>query len=539
MTINSITANPIVLNKLKQAIGGGGTGGIQNVISLDTNINSNVVNDVAELSLNNNIEVDEIDIKQQILLNGLEGNNNDVLISQGAGQPNIWAPMPTIPDTLISNSLYVNDNIDTIKSKIDLSNQGDVIYISAGSYGEPQIQINAKYNMALSAPPIGTSTICEVLNGINITNTSELIRVSNLAIKGTVSTINPIGRCIFHNVVFVGVAGSPHNITIGAGTTKYLTFNQVEFDSNCVITIPPTFASVVYFINCNFSSASIVLNNALAQQVIFNNCSGFVSYPSNTKSVMIGLNVLSTGLSQVNTYDLKTTLINGSAYPPSGVSINPQYQDCITFCSNTNNQLTIDTQLQYNSGSKTLYLLDNNSQIQVSRVLMLKSFLLERGNVDTLTSVNEVLTTDGVAGFKLTPIGGENSNVNLYYAQGQQTPQSGASSLILLSTGQHYGKLYNYGIMWSGIFNFSITSNSCILTITLTDKGISSSYTQSLTSNGHHQINLNLFQNANMEYDIDATITFAVDNGTISVDANDYYSIQAYNIKNFATGIPV
>jgi hypothetical protein len=84
--------------------------------------------------------------------------------------------------------------------------------------------------MALSAPPIGTSTICEVLNGINITNTSELIRVSNLAIKGTSSNISPIGRTIFHNGVFVGVAGSPHNITIGAGTSKYLTFNQVEFD---------------------------------------------------------------------------------------------------------------------------------------------------------------------------------------------------------------------------------------------------------------------------------------------------------------------
>jgi hypothetical protein len=46
---------------------------------------------------------------------------------------------------------------------------------------------------------------------------------------------------------------------------------------------------------------------------------------------LIGLNVLSSGLSQVNTYDLKTTLINGSAYPPasSGVSVNNQSNQSI------------------------------------------------------------------------------------------------------------------------------------------------------------------------------------------------------------------
>ena len=51
---------------------------------------------------------------------------------------------------------------------------------------------------------------------------------------------------------------------------------------------------------------------------------------------MIGLNVLSSGLSQINTYDVKTTLVNGSAYPPpSGVILDNEYPETIPFCANT------------------------------------------------------------------------------------------------------------------------------------------------------------------------------------------------------------
>lgn len=316
MTINSITANPKILNNIKQAIGAG-TGAVENVVSTNENISTQNIDNIVNLTLNNDVSITTLNLSN-VLLNGNYGLSGEILMSQGL-EDNIWAPMPIIPDipdTLISNSLYVNDNINTIQSKIDISNEGDVIYISAGSYGEQQIKIDGKNNMALCGPPIGISSICEVLNGINITNTSESIRVSNLSIKGSDSFINPIGRCIFHNVTFTGSVLDPLDITIGDSTTKYLTFNQCEWNQYCNITIPSTFASIIYFLNCNFSSAVINLLNFSNQQVIFNNCAGFASFPLPTKCTLIGLNGLSNGLSNVNTYDLKTSLINGSAYPP-------------------------------------------------------------------------------------------------------------------------------------------------------------------------------------------------------------------------------
>jgi hypothetical protein len=215
---------------------------------------------------------------------------------------------------IFKNSYYVNENISSIKSKIDFCDQADVVYISSGSFGEPQILINNKVNIALTGPQTGiySSTICEVLNGFNVGGTSDLIRFSNLQIKGS-STFAGIGRYKFSGCVFSGSSGNINNIIFGQGCSKFITVNNCEFDEYCNLTIPNTFLSAIYFINCGFNGATINLNNALAAQVIFNNCSGFASYPSTSKATFIGLNVLASGQSQVNTYDLKTTLINGSA----------------------------------------------------------------------------------------------------------------------------------------------------------------------------------------------------------------------------------
>jgi uncharacterized protein YjbI with pentapeptide repeats len=317
MTINAITSNPKILGNLKQAIGTG-TGTVENVVSTNENISTENIDNIVNLTLNNDVSITTLDLSN-VLLNGNYGLSGEILMSQGL-EDNIWAPMPIIPDipdTLISNSLYVNDNINTIQSKIDISNQADVIYISAGSYGEQQIKIDGKYNIALCAPPIGTSAICEALNGINITNTSELIRVSNLSFKGSDSFINPIGRCIFHNVTFTGSVLDPLDITIGDSTTKYLTFYQCEWNQYCNITIPSTFASIIYFVNCNFSSAVINLLNFSNQQVIFNNCAGFVSFPLATKATLVGLNVLTTGVSRVDATNVNLSTINSLAYPPT------------------------------------------------------------------------------------------------------------------------------------------------------------------------------------------------------------------------------
>lgn len=276
---------------------------------------------------------------------GLQKNSNDL---KTIGNPDIQ---------LTSNSIYINDGQQSIQSGIDASTQADVIYVSSGSYGERAI-ISNKYNMALDGPDVG-NTICEVLQGIQIDGTSELIRVCNLQIKntGTASQISGVGRFYFKNVVFTGTSSQTHTINIGSAVSKYITFMNIEFDQYCQINISSSFTSAIYFINCNFGGATISYQNPSSLQVILNNCAGLVSYPTGSQATLVGLNVLTTGASQMNATNVQLSTINGSAYPPAssgGVSVSNQSNTQITYCTNTSNILTSSSNLTFNQTTNTL-----------------------------------------------------------------------------------------------------------------------------------------------------------------------------------------
>ena len=257
---------------------------------------------------------------------------------------------------LVSNSLYCNDAIQSPSTQVASATEADVIYLSSGSFNET-LNITDKTVISVNAPTTG-ATICEVLGGLNINGTSENVRISSLSIKGSSSTISGVGRHTLWRCVFSGASsGSRHTITIGASCTKFLTFENCEFNSFCDIVVPAIGGGVViYFINCNFAGATLTLNNPSALQVIINNCAGLLSYPSSARATLIGLNALTTGASQVDTYNLKTTLINGSAYPPasSGVSVSNQAQYRIPFCTSTNNVLDTFQYLSYDTISQIL-----------------------------------------------------------------------------------------------------------------------------------------------------------------------------------------
>lgn len=237
---------------------------------------------------------------------------------------------------LTSNSIYVNDNVSSIQTAIDNSTQADCIYISSGSYGET-VNITDKYNISLINPSCNNGTICEVLNGLSLTGSSELIRLSNLSIKGSVCEFKGVGRHLFNNVVFSGTNVIPLALTIGQGSTNYMTFTNCEFNQYVNLVVDATFASVVYFINCNFAGCSITLNQVSPLQVIFNNCAGFQAFPSPLQSTSVGMNVLADG----SVLQCTATQLNG-----------------------------------------------------------IKSFILQDGT-DTLSSVNQALATNGVSGLKL------------------------------------------------------------------------------------------------------------------------------------------
>jgi hypothetical protein len=253
---------------------------------------------------------------------------------------------------LTSNSQYVNDGNKSIATGISLCDQGDVVYVSAGSYGESQISITDKVNIGILAPPVGTvaNTITEVLNGFSITGTSDLIRIANFQIKGAASQFSGVGRTKLSNCIFTGTSLQTNAVTFGTNSTKFITVIDCEFDQYCTVTVASTFTSAIYFINCNFGGATITLNNASPLQVIFNNCSGFSAFPTTAKATFVGLNVLTTGVSQVNTYDLKTTQINGAA----PLSVSSQANTLIPFCTATSQSLSCDADFNFTSSTNTL-----------------------------------------------------------------------------------------------------------------------------------------------------------------------------------------
>jgi hypothetical protein len=277
---------------------------------------------------------DGFDLSGLALSDGLSSNGSQI---STVGNPNIQ---------MTANSIYVNENSSTIQSAVNAATAPDTIFISSGSYNET-VNIANKSNIALINNSTNSSTICEVLNGLNITGTSENIRVSNLQIEGTSCNLSGVGRNIYSNCVFTGTIATPLNITIGASSTAYMTFRDCGFNQYCNITVANTFADVVYFINCNFGGATITLSQASPLQVIINNCANLNSFPVN--ATYVGINVLTSG-----TINLTTTNINGSAYPPSaGVTVANQGDNRIITATATTDALNGEANLTFNGTTLT------------------------------------------------------------------------------------------------------------------------------------------------------------------------------------------
>lgn len=188
-----------------------------------------------------------------------------------------------------SNLAFYATNRQSLSSVLStIFSQGSVLSLGNGSYGnltDTDPLVIDKQNIAIHAPPTGTN-ICEILSPVSIPSTSDRLRFQGITFDGNV--ILDASRSVYRRCDFTG-----EMVNIGAGATGYITIIDCEFSSNTLITVSNTFGNVLYFINCNFGSANIVLNQASNQQVIFNNCANFVSFPEN--ATYVGINVLNTG----------------------------------------------------------------------------------------------------------------------------------------------------------------------------------------------------------------------------------------------------
>jgi len=286
---------------------------------------------VGNISLTNNVNglylgkvnIENLNVSADQLLYSTDGVNISGL-NLGNGLEKVIDELKTIgnPDIqLTTNSIYVNENVSSINTAIENAEQADVIYVSSGSYSESgqRLRFYNKFNMALKCPDVG-NTITEVLNGLDVTGTSEGIRISNLQIEenktNASSVIEGTGKYYFKNVTFTGTITSTHTIELGQNVTKFITFMNCEWDEYCDMYISAQLFSQIYFINCNFGNCNITYNNLSPLLVIMSNCAGLKAMPTSIQATLVGVNVLTTGV--INS---TTTNINNSGKITAGESL--------------------------------------------------------------------------------------------------------------------------------------------------------------------------------------------------------------------------
>ena len=171
---------------------------------------------------------------------------------------------------LHSNSYYVNDGASDIQTVHDLADfgQGDVIYVSSGSYGGADLELT-KQNFLIQCPASPTgSAICELVErGINISGaTCTRVRIVNLQVEDLVTITGTEGRHYFKNVDFLG------GLTITNGTTNFIVFEDCAFTG--AINIASNVSATVYFNRCTLNNNLVSSLRASPLLTILTECAG-------------------------------------------------------------------------------------------------------------------------------------------------------------------------------------------------------------------------------------------------------------------------
>ena len=177
---------------------------------------------------------------------------------------------------LYSNSFYVNDGINDIQAVHDDASfgQGDVIFVSSGSYGGSTLSLT-KSNFSILPPPTGINSICELVErGLTISGVDcTRIRIRSLQIEGNTLINGTLGRHLFKSVTFLGTT------TINNGTSNFITFEDCEFSG--AITIASNVSATIYFNRCSFGGVAISSSLVNPLQCILADCSGINASQTN------------------------------------------------------------------------------------------------------------------------------------------------------------------------------------------------------------------------------------------------------------------
>jgi hypothetical protein len=236
--------------------------------------------------------------------NGAVGSTGATGAAGPTGSTGATGATGSVGPSLQSNSIYVNDGVNDIQAGINAAGQGDVVYVSSGSFGGSTVLITDKINMAINCP-FSKRPITELAGGRSMTingSSCTQIRVNNLQVEGLLTIDGTQGKHHFVNCDFLS------GVNITGSTTNWLIFEDCEFSAGS-ITVPITFGAYVQFIGCNFTGTSAInLNNPMSNQVIFLNCIGLPAFAEN-KATISSFNIVD-NLIRVDTTDLNAINVN-------------------------------------------------------------------------------------------------------------------------------------------------------------------------------------------------------------------------------------
>ena len=160
--------------------------------------------------------------------------------------------------------------------------------------------------------------------------------------------------------------------------------------------------------------------------------------------------------------------------------------------------------------------------------LLLKYLDISTGN--TSSSLNQVITTDGVLGLKLTEIGGPSSFYNVFYETLNYPASLSGATLTLYEVSNQANILPSLATVINFNSNFSFTLAPQVAIFKLINTGTGGelqSFRQTLTGTTHQHISLQF----NFTMPAVSTLSFKIEITTVAglsvftVDDNDFYSI--------------
>jgi len=259
----------------------------------------------------------------ELVINGETKVENYLYTAGTAGNPDYWSPPFSLPTNTVKNNMLIasetgvlswtaspvslhtyycnassGTTLSTVVSQMG-SNAGSQIIMSSGTFNGSAVSL-VNDNQAI----VGSNcqpAITELLMAITVSGTR--MRLSHLQIEA-VATLTG-NACVYSNCDFV------ENTTIGSNVnTRYISVVNCEFGAGKTLTINALGnTEPVYFINCNFTGATITVNTSSPLQCIFNNCAGFLALPSTANATLVGLNVLASGI--INNSVQRTILASG------------------------------------------------------------------------------------------------------------------------------------------------------------------------------------------------------------------------------------